>query len=161
MLSPWAFREQYLFTDKCNNNMKYNIQKIVLSRIGETQCFGTRLSISTIKSWAFKELPVSHIRSATSGEAVGQFSPEIFTNVLYLLGAATSYIILPPPKISVGCGPVSHITQMSMVQGGASASPNVLICWKFKKKLKKIGHRGFDTFENINEIILFHYWLYK
>jgi len=36
---------------------------------------------------------------------IEQFSPRNFHKRMYLLGAATSYIILPPPKISVGCGP--------------------------------------------------------
>jgi len=30
--------------------------------------------------------------------------PRNFHKRMYFLGAATSYIILPPPKISVGCG---------------------------------------------------------
>ena len=137
MLSPWAFREQYLFTDKCNNNMKYNIQKIVLSRIGETQCFGTRLSISTIKSWAFKELPVSHIRSATSGEAVGQFSPEIFTNVLYLLGAATSYIILPPPENISWLRPCLTYNADVNGAGGCKCIPKCFDLLKIQEKTKK------------------------
>jgi len=50
------------------------------------------------------------IRLATRGGAIGQLPPPSrnFHKPMYLLGAATSYIILPPPKISVGCDPDSH-----------------------------------------------------
>jgi len=39
--------------------------------------------------------------------AIGQLPPpqNYFHKRMYLLGAATSYIILPSAKISVGCGP--------------------------------------------------------
>jgi len=30
---------------------------------------------------------------------------------MYLLGTSTSYIISPPPKITVGCGPEPHLNK--------------------------------------------------
>jgi len=37
--------------------------------------------------------------------AIGQLPPWNFWKRMYLVGASTSYIILLPPKISLGCGP--------------------------------------------------------
>jgi len=37
-------------------------------------------------------------------------APLKFLKSMYLLGTATSYIILLPPKISVGCGPAKFTT---------------------------------------------------
>ena len=42
----------------------------------------------------------------------GGLTPQNFHKLMYLLGAATSYIISPPPKISVGCGPVREYGTM-------------------------------------------------
>jgi len=45
-------------------------------------------------------------RSATRGGGNRAIAPpKNFHKRMYLYGAATGYIILPPPKISVGCGP--------------------------------------------------------
>jgi len=55
--------------------------------------------------------------------AIGQFPPfRNFHKCMYLLGTATSYIILPPPKISVGCGPALGNGQIWL-----GTSPVVLI----------------------------------
>jgi len=62
---------------------------------------------------AWRWIENNHVDSARERKAMltVPLRPLNFHKRMYLLGAATSYIILASPKISVGCGPTSAYSE--------------------------------------------------
>ena len=60
-----------------------------------------------LNSLALSSRCTAAVQARTRGGQSGNCPSRYFQKRMYLLGAATSYIIPPPPKISVGCGPTA------------------------------------------------------
>ena len=69
--------------------------------------FGSQVSL---RFTTVREIKYTSQQGRNQRGAIGQLPPQNFHKHMYLYCAATSYIILPPPKISVGCG---HASQQS------------------------------------------------
>ena len=110
----------YLFLERCRQSNNVWLRALMQSDFLYSSLLFEHYNCILLCEWVTELCSVRLIDGVSSHNALtfyldsgtqpgggqsGNFPPRNFHKRMYLLGAATSYFILPPPpKISVGCG---------------------------------------------------------